>query len=122
MNGSGSRPVIRQPAAAFYIQAPIFETTVASQSTVKVRWRNGLSGEASLGGELAGGLVSTEPMLSTSRGQGPAIIRHKTARLAQGRQCVASRRLARLIHCGSQHDVHPYVKPCGTNGIAAVLW
>ena len=36
MNGSESRPVISQPAAAFCIQVPIFETTVASQSTVKV--------------------------------------------------------------------------------------
>jgi len=33
---------------------------------------------------------------------------HKTARMTQDRQCVASRRLAGSIQCGSQRDVHPY--------------
>jgi hypothetical protein len=34
MNGSGLRPVISHPHAALYIQLPMFETTVAVQSTV----------------------------------------------------------------------------------------
>jgi len=35
MNGSGLRLVISHPDAALYIQLPIFETTVAVQSTAK---------------------------------------------------------------------------------------
>src|ERR1700680_2957897 len=68
MNGSGSRPVISQPAAAFCIQVPIFETIVATQSTVKVGWRNGLSDDASPGGAgrgLVGGLASTVAMVTS---------------------------------------------------------
>jgi hypothetical protein len=45
MNGSGLRLVISQPDAALYIQLPIFETTVAIQSTVNVACRKGLQGE-----------------------------------------------------------------------------
>ena len=36
MNGSGLRLVISQPAAALYIQLPMFATTVAVHSTVNV--------------------------------------------------------------------------------------
>jgi hypothetical protein len=44
-NGSGRRVVISHPAAAFCIQLPMFETTVATQSTAKIAWRNGLHAE-----------------------------------------------------------------------------
>src|SRR5579863_6274840 len=42
VNGSGLRLVISQPAAAFCIQLPILDRTVADQSTVKVVYWNGL--------------------------------------------------------------------------------
>ena len=44
-NGSGRRLVISHPAAAFCIQLPMLETTVAAQSTAKIAWRNGLQAE-----------------------------------------------------------------------------
>jgi hypothetical protein len=37
--------VISHPAAAFCIQLPMLERTVAAQSTVKIVWRNGLHAE-----------------------------------------------------------------------------
>ena len=44
-NGSGRRVVISHPAAAFCIQLPMLETTVAAQSIAKIPWRNGLHAE-----------------------------------------------------------------------------
>src|SRR6516162_920567 len=44
-NGSGFRPVISQPAAAFCIQLPTLENTAATKSTVKVMYRNGVHAE-----------------------------------------------------------------------------
>lgn len=35
-----------QPAAALYIQPPMFETIVATQSIAKIRYRNTASGDA----------------------------------------------------------------------------
>src|SRR5712675_2784784 len=49
-NGSGLSPVISQPAAAFCIQTPTLDTTVAIQSTEKVAWRKGASVDASAAG------------------------------------------------------------------------
>jgi hypothetical protein len=37
INGSALRVVISQPAAALYIQVPMFEITVAIHSTVNIR-------------------------------------------------------------------------------------
>ena len=65
-SGSGSRLVISHPAAAFCIQVPILDTTVATHSTAKVGCRNGLSDEASWGGG-AGGLLSTDAMMNLAR-------------------------------------------------------
>ena len=79
MNGSGSRLVISQPAAAFCIQVPILATTVAIQSTVKVGWRNGLSDEASPGGATAGGLVSAVAMRNLCDGRGASLSRQERA-------------------------------------------
>src|SRR5271169_705967 len=45
IRGSGLRPVISHPAAAFCIQVPILEITVAVQSTANARCRNGLHGD-----------------------------------------------------------------------------
>ena len=44
--GSGSRLVINHPAAAFCIQLPMLEVTVASQRIVNVLYRNGLHAAA----------------------------------------------------------------------------
>src|SRR5436305_9589370 len=52
---SVSRLVISQPAAALYIQEPMFATTVAVQMTVKTRLRNGLHGEGATDFGLACG-------------------------------------------------------------------
>jgi hypothetical protein len=57
LRGSGSRWVINQAAAALCIHVPIFETTVATQSTVNAAWRKGLSEDAAAddgGGSLLG--------------------------------------------------------------------
>jgi hypothetical protein len=44
------------PLATLYIQPPMFETTVATQMTVNVRWRNGAQAEGvARGGELEEG-------------------------------------------------------------------
>lgn len=48
MNASGTKLVISQPAAALCIQVPIFETTVAAQSTAKAGWENGAKDERAL--------------------------------------------------------------------------
>jgi hypothetical protein len=45
MSGSGSRLVISHADAELYIQPPMFDTSVALQTTAKVAWRNGLHGE-----------------------------------------------------------------------------
>ena len=45
ISGSGSSPVISQPAAAFCIQVPMLETTVATQITVNAVCLNGLQEE-----------------------------------------------------------------------------
>jgi hypothetical protein len=45
MKGLESRLVMSHPEAAEDIQPPIFETTVAIQMTVNVRWRNGPHGD-----------------------------------------------------------------------------
>src|SRR5215470_1280662 len=42
VSGSGSRPVISQPAAAFCSQVPMLETTVATHRMAKTLCRNGL--------------------------------------------------------------------------------
>jgi hypothetical protein len=46
VSGSESRLVMSQPHATLYIQPPIFDTTVATQMTVNVRWRKGAHAEA----------------------------------------------------------------------------
>jgi hypothetical protein len=46
IKGSESRLVINQPAAALYIQPPMLATTVAAQSSLKMRPRNGLQNDA----------------------------------------------------------------------------
>jgi hypothetical protein len=45
MKGLESRLVMSHPEAAEDIHPPMFETTVASQMTVNVRWRNGPQGD-----------------------------------------------------------------------------
>jgi hypothetical protein len=45
MSGSASRLVINHADAELYIQPPMFDTSVAIQTIVKVGWRNGLHGE-----------------------------------------------------------------------------
>src|ERR1700751_3898611 len=60
-NGSGRRLVISHAAAAFCIQLPMLETTVAVQSTAKIAWRNGLHAEPSrsaVPGERSSGFIS----------------------------------------------------------------
>jgi hypothetical protein len=54
MNGSLVRFVISQPAAALYIQVPVFESTVAIQTIVKILYWNGAHGEPALGGICSG--------------------------------------------------------------------
>jgi hypothetical protein len=43
--GSGLRLVMSQPEATLYIHVPMFETTVATQISAKILWRNGAHGE-----------------------------------------------------------------------------
>src|SRR5215471_18170000 len=56
ISGSGSSPLISQPAAAFCIHVPMLETTVADHRTAKDAWRNGASDEVVAGAALAGWL------------------------------------------------------------------
>src|SRR5262249_52560154 len=56
--GSGVSVVISQPAAALYIQVPMFATTVAIHRTENVACRNGLHGDAACGTAAGGVLVS----------------------------------------------------------------
>ena len=49
MNGSGLRLVMSQPEATLYIQPPMFDTTVATQITANVLWRNGAPAELTAG-------------------------------------------------------------------------
>jgi hypothetical protein len=42
-----------QPHATLYIQPPTFDTTVATQMTVNVRWRNGAHAEVACPGDEA---------------------------------------------------------------------
>ena len=51
------RLVISQPDAALYIHVPMFATTVAIHSTVKVAWRNGLHEEVAGCAAAAAGLA-----------------------------------------------------------------
>jgi hypothetical protein len=44
--GGNQSIVMSQPAAALYIQPPMFETIVAIQSIANIRYRNATSGEA----------------------------------------------------------------------------
>src|SRR5580692_7095873 len=55
MNGLGSRLVMSQPEATLYIQPPMFEITVAAQTTANTLWRNGAQADASAGGDGAAG-------------------------------------------------------------------
>jgi hypothetical protein len=48
-----------QPHATLYIQPPIFDTTVAIQMTVNVRWRKGAHAELGCGGEVDGVSLET---------------------------------------------------------------
>ena len=64
VNGSGLRLVISQPAAALYIQPPIFDTIVAIHSAVKLACRNGPRREIAGGAEAARGPTSL--LMSTS--------------------------------------------------------
>jgi hypothetical protein len=59
MSGLGSRLVISQPAAAFCIQVPMFDTTVADHRTAKVLCRNGLSEEAGVSGGSVSAFLMT---------------------------------------------------------------
>src|SRR5262245_24245643 len=58
MNGSGLRSVINQPAAVLYIHPPMFDTTVAIHSAVKLPYRKGPRRERAGGAEAAWGLTS----------------------------------------------------------------
>src|SRR5262245_47712658 len=58
MNGSGLRSVINQPAAVLYIHPPMFDTTVAIHSAVKLPYRKGPRRERAVGVEVAWGLTS----------------------------------------------------------------
>jgi hypothetical protein len=73
MNGSALRLVISQPEAALDIQPPIFETTVAVQTTAKTVCRNGLKGEGAVCGPAADGfelvLMHYLPIRLLSMGQ-----------------------------------------------------
>jgi hypothetical protein len=64
VSASGSRLVMSQPDATLYIQPPTFDTTVAIQMTVNVRWRNGAHAEAACdGGEAARVLLGGEGLI-----------------------------------------------------------
>jgi hypothetical protein len=58
MNGSGLRLVISQPAAALYIQPPIFDTIVAIHSAVKLGCWKGPKRERAASAEAARGISS----------------------------------------------------------------
>jgi hypothetical protein len=53
-----------QPAAALYIQPPMLETIVATQSIANVRYRNGSSGDAPVERFFA---ATTQPLLGAAR-------------------------------------------------------
>src|ERR1700722_10665986 len=52
VSGSESRLVMSQPHATLYIQPPIFDTTVAIQMSVNVRWRKGAHAELGCDGDV----------------------------------------------------------------------
>src|SRR5450631_4005226 len=71
VSGLGSRFVISQPEATLYIQPPMFETTVAVQITVNVRWRNGAHAAVAAAGcgRVVGGSFGMGALISVTRGQ-----------------------------------------------------
>ena len=106
-------PVISQPAAAPYIQPPMFDTIVAIQSIANTRYRNASSSDALVERfstattllYLAAGIISSLTRFPRSRGQncflwGP---RSKTLRPKGAR----SREMSRL-RSSSRHFLHRY--------------
>src|ERR1700686_1209728 len=70
VSGLGSRFVMSQPEATLYIQPPMFETTVAVQITVNVRWRNGAHAAVAAGcGRVVGGCFGMGALISITRGR-----------------------------------------------------